>query len=277
MVDIVDIESVFDNAFTNKFGFPKERPATKVKGYLLDNVKDFIRQSPMMVMATSAADGSCDASPKGGLPGFVKVLDDSTLLIPDVAGNNLFQSYINMSENAQIGIVFFIPGIRETVRVNGRVKLIDKEELERLEIELEVNNPDDNSRVQQGIVVEIEEAYGPCPRALAFSKFWDTAQLEENKNMPSAQMSSRLSRPKATRFGIQAPFPKASPTQRPAASSCTSMPTNGASRLISIRRAVASGWTAFLKLLIFSSLISRPLTLRRSKYPTSIWKRRIPY
>ncbi len=91
MVDIVDIESVFDNAFTNKFGFPKERPATKVKGYLLDNVKDFIRQSPMMVMATSASDGSCDASPKGGLPGFVKVLDDSTLLIPDVAGNNLFQ------------------------------------------------------------------------------------------------------------------------------------------------------------------------------------------
>ena len=184
MVDIVDIESVFENTFTNKFGFPKERPATKVKGYLMDNVKDFIRQSPMMVMATSAADGSCDASPKGGLPGFVKVLDDSTLLIPDVAGNNLFQSYINMSENAQIGMVFFIPGIRETVRVNGRVKLIDKEELERLEIELEVNNPDDNSRVQQGIVVEIEEAYGHCPRALAFSKFWDTDQIEENKNMP---------------------------------------------------------------------------------------------
>jgi len=89
-----------------------------------------------------------------------------------------------MSENAQIGMVFFIPGIRETVRVNGRVKLIDKEELERLEIELEVNNPDDNSRVQQGIVVEIEEAYGHCPRALAFSKFWDTDQIEENKNMP---------------------------------------------------------------------------------------------
>ena len=133
MVDIVDIESVFENTFTNKFGFPKERPATKVKGYLMDNVKDFISQSPMMVMATSASDGSCDASPKGGLPGFVKILDDSTLLIPDVAGNNLFQSYINMSENAHVGMVFLIPGIRETVRVNGRVKLIDKEELERLE------------------------------------------------------------------------------------------------------------------------------------------------
>lgn len=182
MVDIVDIESVFDNAFTSRFGFPKERPANKVKGYLVDKVKDFIRQSPMMVMATSAADGSCDASPKGGLPGFVKILDDSTLLVPDVAGNNLFQSYINMSENPHIGLVFFIPGIRETARVNGRIKLIDKDELERLEVELEVHNPDDNSRVQQGIVVEIEEAYGHCPRALAFSKFWDEDQIKENQN-----------------------------------------------------------------------------------------------
>ena len=184
MVDVVDIDSVFDNAFTNKFGFPKERPATKVKGYLIDKVKNFISQSPMLVMATSAADGTCDASPKGGLPGFVKILDDSTLLIPDVAGNNLFQSYLNMSENPQVGLVFFIPGIRETARVNGRVKLIDKEELERLEIELEVSDPDDNSRVQQGIVVEVEEAYGHCPRALAFSKFWDEEQIQENRNMP---------------------------------------------------------------------------------------------
>lgn len=184
MVETVDIESVFDNSFTSKFGFPKQRPANKIKGYLMENVKDFIRQSPMMVMATSAADGSCDASPKGGVAGFVKILDDSTLLIPDVAGNNLFQSYINMSENPQIGLVFFIPGVRETARVNGRVKLIDKDELQRLEIELEVHNPDDNSRVQQGIVVEIEEAYGHCPRALAFSKFWDEEQIKENKDMP---------------------------------------------------------------------------------------------
>jgi PPOX class probable FMN-dependent enzyme len=184
MVETVNIESVFDNDFTSKFGFPKERAATKIRSYLMDNVKEFIKQSPMLVMATSAADGTCDASPKGGLPGFVKILDDSTLLIPDVAGNNLFQSYLNLTQNPQLGLVFFIPGIRETVRVNGRVKLINKEELKRLEIELEVNNPDDNSRIQQGIVLEIEEAYGHCPRALVFSKFWDEEQIQENKDMP---------------------------------------------------------------------------------------------
>ena len=183
MVDIVDIESAFDNQFTQKFGFPKERPATKVLGYLSDKVKEFISQSPMAVMATSDADGSCDASPKGGKPGFVKVLDDSHLLIPDVAGNNLFQSYINMTQNPQVGLVFFIPGLRETVRVNGRIKMVSKEELDELEIQLEVNNPDDNSKVQQGIVVEIEEAYGHCPRALAFSDFWGSNK-KSAENVP---------------------------------------------------------------------------------------------
>ena len=184
MPDIVDIESVFDNRFTRQFGFPKERPATKVKGYLADNVKEFIRHSPFLVMATSGADGSCDASPKGGLPGFVKVLDDSHLLIPDVAGNKLFQSHLNMSENPHVGLVFFIPGARETVRVNGRIEFVTGEELERLEIALEVRNPDDNSKVLQGLVVEIEEAYGHCPRALAFSDLWNEESIGANKGLP---------------------------------------------------------------------------------------------
>lgn len=179
MVDIIDIETAFDNTFTQQFGFPKERTAAKVKGYLADNEKDFIRQSPFMVMATSSADGNCDASPKGGKPGFVKVLDDSTILVPDVAGNKLFQSYINMTENPQVGLVFFIPGVRETVRLNGRVRIVSGDELE-----LEVNNPDDNSKVLQGIVVEIEEAYGHCPRALAFSELWDEDQIKAHKNPP---------------------------------------------------------------------------------------------
>ena len=176
MAEAADIKSEFDNSFTRQFGFPKERPATKDKGYLEENGKEFIRRSPFLVMATSGADGSCDASPKGGRPGFVKVLDDSHILIPDVAGNRLFQSYINMSQNPRVGLIFFIPGVRETLRVNGRVEIVRKEELERLEIELEVDNPDDNSKVLQGIVVEIEEAYGHCPRAFAFSKLWGSSK-----------------------------------------------------------------------------------------------------
>ena len=174
MVNVVGIETAFDNRFTREFGFPKGRATTKVKGYLDDREKDFIGQSPFLVMATSGADGSCDASPKGGLPGFVKVLDDSTLLVPDVAGNRLFQGYVNMNENPHVGLVFFIPGVRETVRVNGRVRIISGDELRELEVALEVNNPDDNAKVLQGIVVEIEESYGHCPRALKFSELWES-------------------------------------------------------------------------------------------------------
>ena len=96
MVQVSDAEIKFDNRFTREFGFPKGRAATKVVDYLEDKVRDFIEQSPFLVMATSASDGACDASPKGGKPGWVKILDDHTLLIPDVAGNKLFQSYQNM-------------------------------------------------------------------------------------------------------------------------------------------------------------------------------------
>ena len=172
MIEVENLEKTFDNKFTREFGFPKKRPATKVKSFLSDKEKEFIQQSPFLVMATSSADGTCDASPKGGTPGFVKVLDDTRLLIPDVAGNRLFQSYLNMTDNPHVGLIFFIPGIGDTVRVNGTMEFVSKEELARLEVELEVHNPDDNSKVQQGIMVSIEEAYGHCPRALNFSKLW---------------------------------------------------------------------------------------------------------
>src|SRR5690348_7696300 len=115
----------FDNEFTRQFGLPVERVQTKVLGYLNADVQAFIGRSPFLVMATSDVNGRCDASPKGGRPGFVRVLDERHLLLPDVKGNRLFQSYLNMSANPQIGIVFFIPGSERTVRVNGRVRIVD--------------------------------------------------------------------------------------------------------------------------------------------------------
>ncbi len=184
MVDTLDVAAQFDNRFTRQFGLPKERPATMVKGHLSEQIKDFIREAPMCVLATSGADGRCDASPKGGSPGFVKVLDDRRLLVPDVAGNKLFQSYINISENPHAGLIFFIPGARETVRVNGTAKVVGKEELDRLGVELEVQNPDENAKVLQGLLIEVEEAYGHCPRALAFGDFWNGERIEANSRLP---------------------------------------------------------------------------------------------
>ena len=174
-------EANYENRFTSAFGFPSERAMTKVKDSLTEPIKAFIAESPFLVMATSDRSGNCDASPKGGKPGFVRVLDDRRLLVPDVAGNKLFQSYQNMDENPHVGIVFFIPGLNDVVRVNGRVTMVSREELDRHSVEHTMQNPDGDRGVQQGIVVEIEESYGHCPRALSYSDFWSLDEIERRR------------------------------------------------------------------------------------------------
>lgn len=169
------------NRFQEQFGSPKGRAAVKVRDYMTPYVKDFIGHAPFVIMATSDAEGHCDTSPKGGRPGFVRVLDDQHLLLPDVAGNKLFQSYANMDGNPHVGLLFMIPGVDETVRVNGRVTIVDKAELERREIEMSLHNPDDNSKHLQGILIQVDEAYGHCPRALKFSKLWDVEQIQAHQ------------------------------------------------------------------------------------------------
>ena len=168
------------NEFNEKWGNPTERVQNKAKDGLSEPVKAFIRQCPFIVIATSDSDGWCDASPKGGLPGFVKILDDRHLVIPDIAGNKLFQSYQNMLDNAHVGILFLIPGCPDVARVNGRVTLLDADEVRRLEVEASVNNPDDRTMVLQGILVEVDEGYGHCPRSINFAKLWDVDNIQAN-------------------------------------------------------------------------------------------------
>ncbi len=132
--------------FNDQFGEMSSRAKEKVKGEMSDFVQKFIAASPFAVMATADPEGNCDASPKGGKPGFVKVIDGTRLLLPDVAGNRLFQSYQNMDTNPHVGLLFMIPGINDTVRINGTISIVDKEELERQKVELELYWTDDNSK-----------------------------------------------------------------------------------------------------------------------------------
>ena len=169
----------YDNRFTQAFGFPLERIQAKVKNELTEPVKAFIRESPFVVMATSSPDGRCDASPKGGKPGFVRILDDRHVLVPDMAGNKLFDSYRNMDANAHVGLLFLIPGISEVVRVNGVVRIVGREEVQRHDVEDHMEHPEGNRDLLQGIVVEVEEAYGHCPRALNYSDLWNTDTIED--------------------------------------------------------------------------------------------------
>jgi len=167
--------------FNDQFGEMSERARVKVKGEMSDFVQKFIQASPFVVMASSDPDGNCDASPKGGKPGFVKVIDGTRLLLPDVAGNRLFQSYQNMDANPHVGLLFMIPGVNDTVRVNGTVSIVNKEELDRQKVELELYWTDDNAKHLQGIIINVEESYGHCPRAYNFAKLWDTDQIAENQ------------------------------------------------------------------------------------------------
>ena len=175
------METPFDNRFTQAFGLPTERIQTKTRPCLTEPLRAFIAESPMLVMATSDREGRCDASPKGGLPGFVRVLDDTHLLVPDVAGNKLFQSYLNMDQNPHVGLLFLIPGLSEVVRVNGRVLIVEKAELDARGVDGARHDPDETRDVIQGIVVEIEEAYTHCPRALNYSRLWDTDEIERRQ------------------------------------------------------------------------------------------------
>lgn len=174
--------TVSANRFHDQFGTPKGRAVTKLHDFMTNYVQEFIQNAPFVIMATSDLDGRCDTSPKGGKPGFVRVLDDRHLLLPDVAGNKLFQSYSNMDSNPHVGLLFFIPGVNDTVRVNGTVEIVDKAVLDQRNIEMSLYNPDDNSRHLQGILISVEEAYGHCPRALKFSQLWDVDQIQANQD-----------------------------------------------------------------------------------------------
>jgi predicted pyridoxine 5'-phosphate oxidase superfamily flavin-nucleotide-binding protein len=169
------------NKAQQKFGEPIEIVRKKVFPEMNGMVQDFIRQAPFVVLATSNAEGDCDASPKGGRPGFVRVVDENRLVVPDIAGNKLFQSYENFESNPKAGLLFLIPGCDWTVRVNGRISVLDADGGRLQGVAPEVFDPDDNTKVLQGILLEVNEALPHCPRAFTFSKLWNTQSIEATR------------------------------------------------------------------------------------------------
>ena len=177
--------SPFDNRFTRQFGTPSERVQQKALYHLNEDVMAFIRRAPFLVMATADAAGRCDASPRGGTPGFVTILDDRHLLLPDVAGNRRFDSYLNVEQNPHVGLLFMIPGSDRTVRVNGRARAVSKEEVLQHTSGLSLNYQDDNTILLQGLLVEVEQAYSHCPRSFRFADLWNTEVIESNQSESS--------------------------------------------------------------------------------------------
>ena len=166
------------------FGEPSERARSKIRDHMVPWIQDFIRNVSFLVMASSNAQGHCDASPRGGLSGFVRVVDEKRLLIPDVAGNKLFQSYENFESNPHVGLIFFIPSVNATVRVNGTVQVVRRGEEAFDSLTLRVFEPDEKARLYRAILVEVMESYSQCPRALMFSKLWNRDIIAQNETHP---------------------------------------------------------------------------------------------
>ena len=167
----------------DKLGEPSKAARTKIENYMVAFVKKFIARSPFAVLATSDSDGNCDASPKGGRPGFIKVIDDRTLLIPDLGGNRLFQSYGNVESNDKAGLLCLIPGQDVTVRINGRVRVVESSEVAAMGVSPEVYRADKNTDMIQGLLLSVDESYFHCARSMMFSDLWNTDSINANRKI----------------------------------------------------------------------------------------------
>jgi uncharacterized protein len=146
-------------------GSPSELALRKDIGVLDQHARAFIAQSPFLLMATAGGSGRCDVSPKGDAPGFVLVLDDTHLVIPDRPGNRRVDGMRNLLENPHIGLIFLIPGREETLRVNGRGWIVrDEDLLARMAVQ--------GKRPVLAVGVEIEECFLHCAKAFKRSGLW---------------------------------------------------------------------------------------------------------
>lgn len=164
-------------ALRELYGEPSDAAIAKEVEFVHPHYRAMIEASPFMVMATSGPDG-LDVSPRGDPPGFVVVEDERTLLIPDRRGNNRADSLNNLIADPRIALLFLIPGVGETLRVNGRAEIsTDQALLERF--------PAQGKLPRSVIVVHVERVYFQCPKALVRSDLWNPAKHIERKSLPS--------------------------------------------------------------------------------------------
>lgn len=163
---------------------PSEPALRKDVGKIDDACRWFIERAPFVFIATANAAGQCDVSPKGDHPGFVQVLDDETLVMPDRPGNNRADSISNILVNPHIGMIFVVPGADWTLRVNGRAEIVrDADVLERCAV---------NGKLPAlGIAVHVEEAYMHCPKCIIRSKLWDSETQLEAADVPKFALMAR--------------------------------------------------------------------------------------
>ena len=172
-------------------------PVRKQIDRLDEHCRDFIARSPFFVLATAGPSGDCDASPRGGPPGFVRVLDERRLVVPEYPGNRRADSHRNLLENPRAAMLFAIPGLRETLRLAGRACITRDE---RLLARLGVNG----RTPKLGIGLEVEEAFIHCAKAFIRSNLWEPESWPQELPSASAILRDHVDIPALTTEDVAA-------------------------------------------------------------------------
>ncbi|MCB9717216.1 MAG: pyridoxamine 5'-phosphate oxidase family protein [Myxococcales bacterium] len=158
-----------EDSLREHFGEPSANAMVMNRSYLDEHHQLFVRHSPFICIASASADGQPNVSPRGDAPGFVHIHDDRTLVIPDRPGNNKIETFVNVVDNPKVALIFFIPGIRETVRVHGTAELVrDPQWLELGRVE--------DKLPTAALVVRVTRAYLHCGKAIVRAKLWDSSR-----------------------------------------------------------------------------------------------------
>ncbi|WP_237154555.1 pyridoxamine 5'-phosphate oxidase family protein [Oryzibacter oryziterrae] len=160
------------------YGDARERSRRKVLPALDRHARRFIELSPFCLLSTHGADGLGDVTPRGDAPGFVAVADDRTLLLPDRAGNNRLDSLLNILDNPGVGLLFMVPGVDETLRINGHATIeTDPDLLARFEVA--------GKLPKTVLVIAVAEVYLHCAKALMRSHLWSAENRVDRAILPS--------------------------------------------------------------------------------------------
>jgi PPOX class probable FMN-dependent enzyme len=168
-----------ERALREVIGQPTELVAAKIADQLNDLTRQFIERSPFVCVATSRPDGGLDVSPRGDPAGFVRILDERTLLIPDRPGNKLADTLTNLLADPRIALLFLIPGVGDSFRVNGRARIVD-------DAELLSDSTVESKPPKLGVVVDIEEAFTQCSKALVRSDLWNPDKHVDRSELPKS-------------------------------------------------------------------------------------------
>ena len=172
-------------------GAPQPRVAAKDRPSLVDEDLLWLAASPFCLMATAGADGTCDVSPKGDPPGFALVLDDRTIAIPERPGNRRADGFTNILDNPQVGLIFLIPGRPDTLRINGRARLVrDAPFFDRMIVK--------GHRPVLAVVVDIDQVFYHCAKAFLRSALWQPSTWDPDAVPTRPQIVKNVEAPEAS-------------------------------------------------------------------------------